>query len=633
MAKDFAVNFFPDTFLTVSEASELSQLFQCQTFVKDTTVFSDEDAPAAFYIVKSGKVELLRNDSGRVRLVDLLVQGDFFGEMALLEGKGWIATAVAKEDSQLYFITRESFERLTRSHPALASKILVFISEKLDSPFRMEAFEFNEDRYALNRTIVFSSPVGGCGRTFVATNVASSLAEHYGSDRERAVGVLDLDFPFGIAHLYYGVDRGKGWGRYLLDIERTGESPSIADYTTPCGKGVSLLSAPDEEFVHDFQKGDVYHLVKAMGESFGIVVVIAPSGLCELSQAALDCADISLIVSPYTIDALARLKTFCRMIRKRPGYPDSFPVILNRTGSSCDVRASERDVIPTAVIGRVQNSSLPSKSLREGELLVRSHPKSHLSRSIADIVQQVTGRDCSQLSSHTAWLSEWFPFAGKRTYLAESGFPAEMNSEISPEFFRRKRGKSRLALGEALFIDGQYFRAFQELRRAVEDDPHLARAYSLLGEIALSLGRKREALDYFGLCLRYDSNDFRGVAFFPILKDDRALMEKAAIRLEEAIKIHPDWADLYMYLGFVQLNLQAVDDGRKNFEQALSFNEKYSMAHYGLALSFEKENSFVRAIEYYLQAVLYNPGNLRALMGLAILYRSLNLTEQLGSSQ
>ena len=168
--------FFQNTFLTTSEASEVSKLFQCQKFSSNTILFQEENIPAAFYIVKVGKVELLRKDGDRSRLVDLLVQGDFFGEMALLEGKGWLATAVVVTDSELYFITREAFEGLTKSHPSLAAKLLVCISRKLDSPERMEAFDFDENAYALNRTIVVSAPVAGCGCTFFASNFAWCIA-------------------------------------------------------------------------------------------------------------------------------------------------------------------------------------------------------------------------------------------------------------------------------------------------------------------------------------------------------------------------------------------------------------------------------------------------------------------------
>jgi len=101
--------FFKNTFLTSSEALEVVNLFECHRFSKDTVLFEEESSATAFYILKSGKVELQRNDSGRTRLVDILLQGDFFGEMALLEGKGWLATAVVVEDSELFLLLLNPF--------------------------------------------------------------------------------------------------------------------------------------------------------------------------------------------------------------------------------------------------------------------------------------------------------------------------------------------------------------------------------------------------------------------------------------------------------------------------------------------------------------------------------------------
>jgi len=623
MSKSFTTLFFEQAFMTASEASEIAGNFQCQTFLKDTVLFKEQESPAAFYIVKSGKVELRKHDSGRLSLVDLLVQGDFFGEMTLLEGKGLKATATVIENSELLFITGEAFVAITRKHPSLAAKILVFISNKLDVPARYEAFDFDEESYVLNKTIVISAPVSGAGRTFFATNFAKLLASHYKSDDPKTIGLVDLDSPFGISHLYFGVQGKSNFGSFLLELEKTDEQIDIFDYCTQVTDGVSLLQPPDDEMMN-LSKGDVYQIIKSMKETFSIVLVIAPAGYNLLAQAAIDYADLTLIVSNYTIDGLARLKTYLRFLKDRPGYPDAFPVVINRSTSSRDARTREHDAISVPIIGRVPNSKLPPRSLKNGELLAHTDKKSTVVKAINDVVIQVTGLDCSDVSKDVSWLSAWFPFSQNKP-VSVGSFPKADGVSTRGSFFRGKRGRSRLALGEALFIDGQYFRAFQELRRAIDDDPHLARAYSLLGDISLALGKKSEALDYFGAALKYDGDDYKSLAWFPVLKGDQKLLKSAVSRLELAISEHNDWADLYTYLAMVYIELGSYDKAHLNFDRSLKINPHFSVAHNGLAITFERENSFNEAIKSYRRALLSRKGNLHALFGLATLYESLAL--------
>jgi CRP-like cAMP-binding protein len=73
----------------------------------------------AMYLIASGEAEV---EIGRGKLV-VLKQGDFFGEMALLEHRRHKHDVVAKTKCRIYVLDAEALSRLARSHPEILRHI------------------------------------------------------------------------------------------------------------------------------------------------------------------------------------------------------------------------------------------------------------------------------------------------------------------------------------------------------------------------------------------------------------------------------------------------------------------------------------------------------------------------------
>ena len=59
-----------------------------------------------------------------------LYSGDCFGEMALVEDKPRNATVIADEDSELFFLNRESFNEIIMSDPELKAKMEALVAAR-----------------------------------------------------------------------------------------------------------------------------------------------------------------------------------------------------------------------------------------------------------------------------------------------------------------------------------------------------------------------------------------------------------------------------------------------------------------------------------------------------------------------
>ena len=63
--------------------------------------------------------------------IAVLGKGNFFGEMALLDGNGRTGTVVAETDVELLVLSRREFRALAESAPGAMQKIMVGLSARL----------------------------------------------------------------------------------------------------------------------------------------------------------------------------------------------------------------------------------------------------------------------------------------------------------------------------------------------------------------------------------------------------------------------------------------------------------------------------------------------------------------------
>jgi CRP/FNR family transcriptional regulator, cyclic AMP receptor protein len=102
-------------------------------FKKNQIILYEEDTPNYLYFVYSGKVKVVQlSTDGQERIVAIRKRGEFFGEMAILDGRTAPATVIAMEETRVGFISSKSFE----SHLLQNRKVLMEIISMLCSRLR-----------------------------------------------------------------------------------------------------------------------------------------------------------------------------------------------------------------------------------------------------------------------------------------------------------------------------------------------------------------------------------------------------------------------------------------------------------------------------------------------------------------
>ena len=113
-------------------ATELRSLLTIKNVSAGTQLFHKGESGDAMYLIESGRIRIsiTDDDSKEVTLAEL-AQGDFFGEMALIDGRQRSADAKVYEDGRLAVLSRPAFLSFVRSSPDVALEMLAALTDRL----------------------------------------------------------------------------------------------------------------------------------------------------------------------------------------------------------------------------------------------------------------------------------------------------------------------------------------------------------------------------------------------------------------------------------------------------------------------------------------------------------------------
>ena len=112
--------------------AELGGYLTIHDYPESATIFRTGDPGDAMYLIDVGKVHITLTDAdGHSVILASLGPGDFFGEMAMLDGHGRSANAIATENARLAKLTRDDFLSFMRSDPRVTLELLTSLTARL----------------------------------------------------------------------------------------------------------------------------------------------------------------------------------------------------------------------------------------------------------------------------------------------------------------------------------------------------------------------------------------------------------------------------------------------------------------------------------------------------------------------
>jgi CRP/FNR family transcriptional regulator, cyclic AMP receptor protein len=113
--------------LTKRDRQRLGRSMKSRTFPAGSQVVVEDRKGVGFFIITDGKAAV----SIGSRVVDILGPGDYFGEMALIDGDRRTATVTADSDLECLSLTSWEFKPFVAEHPSVAWALLQTLARRV----------------------------------------------------------------------------------------------------------------------------------------------------------------------------------------------------------------------------------------------------------------------------------------------------------------------------------------------------------------------------------------------------------------------------------------------------------------------------------------------------------------------
>lgn len=276
-----------------------------------------------------------------------------------------------------------------------------------------EADDAEPGRSQDGKVITVFSSKGGCGKTFLATNLAVALAargsgglrsgapatassgprQPNGSPPRRPgfeVALVDLDLHFGDVAITLQLFPAHT----IQDVARAGaglDPGTVASFLTRHQSGLWALVAPNEPAVAEtISPVVVVTVLRALRRRFAYVVVDTPAAFSDQVLAAFDESDRIILLGTLDVPSVKNLKLAMRTMESLRYPRDKTCLVINRADSRVGLRLSDVE----RILGRHVDVALPSSrgvplSVNKGSPILVEEPRSGVAEAIRGLADQL----------------------------------------------------------------------------------------------------------------------------------------------------------------------------------------------------------------------------------------------------
>ena len=182
--------------LSERDWEKVADLFSERQYLRDDYIFLEGEAPEALYVVRTGKVKVVRHSTdGKDVVLRVVSLGQMLGTVAVFDGAGYPGTAQVIEDCSVLVISRNDCLTLVNRYPVFALAVIADMGNRLRSSaeqIRSLAVERVEQRIA--RVLLKLSESAGSetteGRVIEMALTRQDVADMTGTTVETAIRVM-----------------------------------------------------------------------------------------------------------------------------------------------------------------------------------------------------------------------------------------------------------------------------------------------------------------------------------------------------------------------------------------------------------------------------------------------------------
>jgi pilus assembly protein CpaE len=228
-----------------------------------------------------------------------------------------------------------------------------------------------------------SSATGGCGKTFMATNMALFLARH----THKRVVLVDLDLQFGEVStalrlrpnytIYDALHRG--------DDDDFDFGEHLDEFLVQHEGGFSVLAAPKDPAEADrIGPADVTRILDVLRGHCDYLVVDTPAALTEVVLAAFDVSEHLFSLATVDLPSVRNLGVFLQTLDKLRIPADNISLILNKAERDVGLDIGQiTRLFPQGFKAILPYAREVSRSINMGMPVLASDPTAEVSRKLA----------------------------------------------------------------------------------------------------------------------------------------------------------------------------------------------------------------------------------------------------------
>jgi pilus assembly protein CpaE len=237
------------------------------------------------------------------------------------------------------------------------------------------------------KTLAFIAAKGGSGATFLATNLAASLA-HLG----KRTMVIDMNLHFGDAVMFLTENRPTATLADLCKQVDRLDPDFLRAMLMPIEDNLWLLPGADSpERALDVRPAAVERIITLARTEFDFVVLDMGRAIESVGVKALDACESIYIVMQYTVPSLHDTKRLLTLMMSL-GYPrEKIHLIANRVQKGSDITSDDvQKSLGMLVEHQIPNSWVTAAySANHGIPVSRHAPRDPISRSLDELAAKI----------------------------------------------------------------------------------------------------------------------------------------------------------------------------------------------------------------------------------------------------
>jgi pilus assembly protein CpaE len=361
------------------------------------------------------KIAVISPNPAHLREMAAVLQGNAHATVLVEGGKSRMLAVAEQEQPDLLLVDGmccdpeelQEVDHVATHHPHTAIVLLCAthtpefliqsmragVREVLPSPAPAAALQAAVNRVAAKmagaparggKVLAFMSCKGGCGATFLATNLAYPLAEN------RSVLLVDLNLQFGDALSF--VHDGKP-ASTLADLAKNVDrldASLLAASTVKIAPNYSLLAAPETPAEAMEVKPEHLRTILALAATqYDFVLLDVGRSVDPLSIQALDRADRVYVVMQATIPHVRNAHKLLAVFRSLGYAPRKAELIVNRFERNAEIGIEDiRRALGGLPLTTVANSYREvNTSINHGDALAKTSRSSAVIRNLAEFAR------------------------------------------------------------------------------------------------------------------------------------------------------------------------------------------------------------------------------------------------------